>query len=112
MDQWGTTSEDREELTFEQSLGQESFVTSAVEEMLAAGAISILPKEKRPEVVSPLGVIPKGKEVKFRLIINTRYVNGYLVKKKIKFEGLKDLSLGCEGGPRSLLLSYLRVLSC
>ena len=50
-----------------------SFVTSAVAEMLAAGAISIFPKGERPEVVSPLGVVPKGKEEKFRLIINTSY---------------------------------------
>ena len=36
------------------ALAQESFVTSAVKEMLAAEAISILPKGERPEVVSPL----------------------------------------------------------
>jgi hypothetical protein len=54
------------------ALSQESFVTSAVEEMLAAGAILILPKEERPEGVSPLGFVPKGTEGKFRLIINMR----------------------------------------
>ncbi len=37
-------------------------------------------------------VVPKGKEGKFRLIINMRYVNEYMVKKKFKFEGFKDLS--------------------
>ena len=42
-------------------------------------------------MVSPLGVVPKGTGGKFRLIINMRYVNAYLVKKKFKFEGLKDL---------------------
>ncbi len=59
--------------------------------MLAAGAISILPKGEMPEVVSPLGVVPKETEGKFRLIINMRYVNEYLVKTKFKFEMLKDL---------------------
>ncbi len=44
------------------ALAQESFVTSAVKEMLAARAISILPKGERTEVVSPLGVVPKGTE--------------------------------------------------
>ncbi len=80
------------------AIAQESFVTSAVEEMLAAGAISILPKGERPEVVSPLEVVPKRKKGKFRLIINTRYVNKYLVKKKFKFEGLKKLSDLAEKG--------------
>ena len=72
-------------------MAQESFVASAVEKMLASGAISILPKGERPEVVSPMGVVPKGTEGKFRLIINMRYVNGHMVKKKKKFEGLEDL---------------------
>ena len=71
---------------------------SAVQEMLAAGAISILPKGERQEVVSPLGVVPKDTEGKFRLIINVRYVNEYLVKKKFKFEGLKYLSNLAEKG--------------
>ena len=80
-------------------------MTSAVEEMLAVGAISILPKGERPEVVSPLGVVPKGTEGKFRLVINMRYMDEYMVKKKFKLEGLKDLPvrLGRERGPRSLL---------
>ena len=51
------------------ALDHESFVTSAVAEMLAAGAISIFPKGERPEVVSPLGVVPKGTEGKFKLVI-------------------------------------------
>ncbi len=57
------------------ALAHKSFVSSAIKEMLAAGAISILPKGERPEVVSPSGVVPKGSEGKFRLIINMRYVN-------------------------------------
>ncbi len=42
----------------------EVFVISAVSKMLAAGAVSILPQGEGPEVVSPLGVVPKGTEVK------------------------------------------------
>ena len=66
--------------------------------MLATGAISILPKGERPKVVSPLGVVPKGTKGKSRLVVNVRYVNYYLVKKKFKFEGLKTLSDLAEKG--------------
>jgi hypothetical protein len=38
-----------------------------------------------------LGVVPKGKEGKFRLIINMSYVNDHLVTNKFKFEGLSDM---------------------
>ena len=66
------------------------------------GAISIFPEGERPEVVSSLGVVPKGSEGKFRLIINTRYVNEHLVKKKFKFEGLKDLAHMAEKGDHTV----------
>jgi hypothetical protein len=56
--------------------------------MLEAGAISKLPVGYKPSVVSPLGVVPKGKEGKFRLTINTRYVNDHMVMNKFKLEGL------------------------
>ena len=83
---------------YSSALAQACFVTSAVEEMLTAGAISIFPEGERPEVVSPLGVIPKGSEGKFKLIINMRYVNEHLVKKRFKYEGLKDLANMAEKG--------------
>jgi len=70
--------------------------------MLAAGVVSILPKGERPEVVSPLGVVPKGTESKFRLIINMSYVNEHLVKQKFKFEGLKDLVDMAEKGDHAV----------
>ena len=75
-------------------------MTYTVEEMLASRVISILPKGERPKVVSPLGLVPKGTEGKFRLIINTRYVNEYMVKRKFKFEGLKDLSAMAKKGDK------------
>ena len=73
-------------------------MTSAIEEMLAAGTISIFPGGERPEVVSFLGVVPKGSEGKFELITNTRHVNEHLMKNKFKFEGLKDLADMAEKG--------------
>jgi len=72
--------------------------------MLAAGAISQLPPGHRPAVVSPLGVVPKPRSDKLRLIINMRYVNRHLVRKVFKFEGLRDLSDILE--PEDWLLSY------
>ncbi len=44
----------------------------------------------------------KGKEGKFRLIINMRYVNAYLVKNKFKVEGLKNLSDLAEKGDNAV----------
>jgi len=84
-------------------MAQESFVTSAVEEMIVAGAIMILPKgERRPDVASPLGVVPKGTEGESMLIISMRCVNEHMVKKKFKFEGLKDLEDLAEKGDHAL----------
>ena len=39
-----------------------------------------------------MGVVPKGKEGKFRLIINVSCVNDHLVTNKFKIEGLSDLA--------------------
>ena len=68
------------------------FVSSAIAEMLLAGAITQLPFGARPAVVSPLGVVPKPRSEKLRLIINMRYVNRHLIKRVFKFEGLADLA--------------------
>ena len=84
------------------ALAHEFFVTPALSEMLEAGAISKLPAGYKPEVVSPLGVVPKGKEGKFRLIINMSYVNDHLVTNKFKFEGLSDLADLAEKGDHAV----------
>ncbi len=39
-----------------------------------------------------MGVVHKGNSSKYRLIINTRYVNEHLICKKFKFEGLSNLA--------------------
>ena len=44
-----------------------------------------------------MGVVPKGSEGKFRLIINMRYVNEH-PEKKFKFEGLNNLAGMAEKG--------------
>ncbi len=75
MDRWGTIPKIAKNSPSD--LAQESFVTSAVEKMLAARAILILSKGERPEDVRPLGVVPKGTEGKCRLFVNMRYVKDY-----------------------------------
>jgi hypothetical protein len=87
------------------ALAHEGVVSPALAEMLEAGATSKLPVGYKPEVVSPLGVVPKGKEGKFRLIVNMSYVNDHLVTNKFKFEGLSDLAdLRRKGTTRSPLI--------
>ncbi len=66
--------------------------SGAVEEMLGADAVTLLPPGEKPLVVSPLGVVPKRGTDKFRLTVNMRYVNKHLGKKAFKFEGLKDMA--------------------
>ena len=80
------------------ALEHSDFVSGAVEEMLAAEAVMLLPPGVKPTVVSPLGVVPKRGTDKFRLTVNMRYVNKHLGKKSFKFEGLKDLSDLAERG--------------
>jgi hypothetical protein len=74
------------------------FVSGAVEEMLAADAVTLLPPGVKPLVASPLGVVPKRGTDKFRLTVSMRYFNKHLGKKDFKFEGLKDLADLAEKG--------------
>lgn len=74
------------------ALSNPDFVSQAISEMLAAGAAEQLPPGQRPTICSPLGTVPKPRSEKLRLIINMRYVNGYLARKSFKFEGLQDLA--------------------
>jgi hypothetical protein len=67
-------------------------VSGAVSEMMAEGVVTRLPPGEKPMVVSPLGVVPKRGNNKFRLTVNMRYVNRHLGNKVFKFVGLKDLA--------------------
>ncbi len=49
------------------ALEHHEFVTTAVAEMVAEKAITMLPPGEKPWVVSPLGVVPKKGADKFRL---------------------------------------------
>ena len=78
------------------------FVNDAIKEMVEAGALTRLPRGQRPTVVSPIGVVAKPHSEKFRLVINTRYVNNHLAKNVFKFEGLGDLADIAEKGDHSV----------
>ena len=84
------------------ALEHSAFVSAAVSEMLAAGAVTLLPPGEKPWVVSPLGVVPKPRTDKFRLTVNMRFVNRHLGKKAFKFEGLKDLADLAERGDHAV----------
>ena len=77
-------------------------MNDAIKEMVEAGAFTRLPRGQRPTVVSPIGVVAKPHSEKFRLVINTRYVNKHLAKKVFKFEGLGDLADIAEKGDHSV----------
>ncbi len=80
----------------------QEFVSDAVSEMLAQGSVTKLPPGGKPMVVSPLRVVPKLGNNKFRLTINMRYTNRHLGKKVFKFEGLKDLADLAERGDHTV----------
>jgi len=71
---------------------QHEFVSSVVDEMLAAQSVTLLPPGDKPTVVSPLGLMPKRRTTKFRLTVNMRYMNRHLGKKAFTFKGLKGLA--------------------
>ncbi len=87
------------------------FVSGVVKEMMASGAVTLLPEREKPWVVSPLGVVPKKGTDKFRLTVNMRYVNRHLGEKKFRMEGMKDLAEIAEGGPRGIVRPYVGILS-
>ena len=63
------------------------FVSSAVDEMLAGGAVTLLPPGEKPWVVSPLGVVRKPRTDKFMLTVNMRYATGIWDRKPSSSKG-------------------------
>lgn len=64
------------------------FVTHAIEELLATGAVQRWTSSSEPICISPLGVAPKANGTKLRLILDMRHVNTHLVAPKFAYEGL------------------------
>jgi hypothetical protein len=94
----------REMPNYKSALGHHECVTSAISEMVEAGAASALLACFIPTAVSPLGVVPKPRLNKSRLIVNMIYVNKQITKRVFKFEGLSDIADMAEKG--DFLLSY------
>ena len=72
------------------ALENKSFVFEAIEELLSVGSVIDVAHEQ-VHVCSPLGVVPK-KNNKLQLILDLRYVNGFLSKFKFRYEDLKVVS--------------------
>ncbi|GAQ87463.1 reverse transcriptase [Klebsormidium nitens] len=68
------------------------FVTEAVRSLKATG--TVLPVDRPPFLVSPLGVVPKAED-KLRLILDLRFLNGFLQVPKFKYESLRLISELC-----------------
>ena len=66
------------------------FVDEAIASLIASDAAGVVPYT--PTVISPLGVVAKKSSGKLRLIINMRYLNSHLEKRKFKFETVAVLS--------------------
>ena len=64
-----------------------AFVCEAIEQLLLAGS-AVEVKRDQVHVCSPLGVVPK-KNGKLRLILDPRFLNKHLAKRKFKFEDLR-----------------------
>jgi hypothetical protein len=69
------------------------FVTKAVSSLVITGAAMRV--SKRPFIISPLGVVPKGID-KLRFILNLCYVNIFLRVDAFKYESLKSVPYLCQ----------------
>lgn len=70
-----------------------SFVTQAVETLIQTGAV--LEVSKKPFVVSPLVVVPKGED-KLRLILDLRFVNAFLKVDSFEYESIRSVVDLCQ----------------
>jgi hypothetical protein len=68
-------------------------VREAVSTLVITGAA--MKVSKRPFIISPLGVVPKGID-KLRLILYLRYVNSFLKVDSFKYESLKLVPYLCK----------------
>jgi hypothetical protein len=73
------------------SLEHREFASNAVVEMVTEKVVKLLQPGEKLWVASPVWVVPKRKNDKFRLAVNMRYVTRRSSQKVFKFEGLRDL---------------------
>ena len=70
---WTTVVSERKEMCNAPSAIEHiAFVSDVISEMLAAIAVTLLPRGKKPMVVSPLGMVPKPHTKKYRLTVILR----------------------------------------
>ena len=79
------------------------FVNRAITELITAG--SILECLSPPTVVNPLSVAIQSNGKK-RLILDLRYPNSFLKKRKVKFEGVQDMLTVLSDRPQQYFFSF------
>ena len=68
---WTAVAPEQKEMSNAPSaMEHNAFMSSAVADMLSAGAVTMLPLGQKPTVVSPLGVVPKPHTNKYRLTVD------------------------------------------
>ena len=82
-----------------------AFVCEAIELLLLAGS-AVEVKRDQVHVCSPLGVVPK-KNGKLRLILDLRFLNKHLAKRKFKFEDLRVVAEFLQPGDWFLLSIFV-----
>ncbi len=84
------------------ALEHREFILNAIEEMVAANTVTLLPRGEKPMVMSPLGMVHIMGTDKLRLLVNMRYVNRHLGRKAFKFKGMKNLANLAERGNHAI----------
>ena len=79
------------------------FVNRAITELITAG--SIVECLSPPTVVNPLSVAIQSNGKK-RLILDLRYPNSFLKKRKVKFEGVQDMLTVLSDRPQQYFFSF------
>ena len=86
-------------------LGNEAFITKAVAEAVASGALRIVPREYL-KCILPLGaVLQKG--TKWRMIYDARRVNQCCLKKPFQYESLNREGRACFTGQKGIWIADL-----
>jgi len=86
------------------------YVSGVVAEMLARNAVTMLPLDEKPLVMSLMGAVRKPQADKFKLTVNMRYVNRHMGSRIFKLKGLKDLADLAEKGDHAV--SYYLMSEC
>ena len=69
---------------------QKEFIDNEIQDLLHQGIVEQCPPNHKPHVVSPIKVVPKSGDKKWRLITDLRVLNTFITPPKFTNEGIKD----------------------